>query len=65
MLYFSLEVFHCLANQNCGHIPVMLELGFNIAFNTVQVISQPVVLWAEETSTYSWSWFCTLNFHHG
>ena len=32
--------------------------GFKVAFNTVKVISQPVVLWAEETSTYSWSNFC-------
>ena len=28
--------------------------GFNAAFNTVQAISRRVVLWAEETSTYSW-----------
>ena len=27
----------------------------------IQVISRPVVLWAEETSTYSWSRFCTVN----
>ena len=33
--------------------------GFNVAFNTVKVISRPVVLWAEGTSTYSWSNFCT------
>ena len=25
MLYFTLEVFRCLANQNHGHICVMLE----------------------------------------
>ena len=34
---------------------------FYVAFNTVQVISRRVVLWAEETSTYSWSRFCTVN----
>ena len=34
---------------------------FNVAFNSVQVISGRVVLWAEETSTYSWSRFCTVN----
>ena len=36
-------------------------LSFSVAFNTVQVISRRVVLWAEETSTYSWSRFCTAN----
>ena len=30
-----------------------IYLGFNITFNTVYVISRQVVLWAEETSTYS------------
>ena len=38
-----------------------IYLGFNIALNTIQVISRRVVLWAEETSTYSWSRFCTVN----
>ena len=39
-----------------------IYLGFNVAFQRiVQVISQWVVLWAEETSTYSWSRFCTVN----
>ena len=40
---------------------LFIYLGFNIAFNTVWVISRRVVLWAEETSTYSWSGFCTVN----
>ena len=35
--------------------------GFYVAFNTVQVISRRVVGRAEETSTYSWSIFCTVN----
>ena len=35
--------------------------GVYVAFNTVQVISQQVVGRAEETSTYSWSRFCTIN----
>ena len=35
--------------------------GFYVALNTVQVISRRVVLWVEETSTYSWSRFCTVN----
>ena len=36
-------------------------MGFYVAFNTVQVISQRVVGRAEETSTYSSSGFCTVN----
>ena len=36
-------------------------LGFYVAFNTVQVISQRVVGRAEETSTYSSLGFCTVN----
>ena len=35
--------------------------GFYVAFNTVQVVSQ-VVARAEETSTYSSSGFCTVNY---
>ena len=40
---------------------LFIYLGFYIAFNTVQVISRRVVGMAEETSTYSWSRFCTVN----
>ena len=32
MLYFTLEVFRCLANQNRGHIRVMLELSSKLPF---------------------------------
>ena len=39
---------------------IFIYLGFYIDFNTVQVISQQVVGRAEETSTYSWSRFCTV-----
>ena len=35
--------------------------GLYVAFNTVKVISRRVILWAEETSTYSSSGFCTVN----
>ena len=38
-----------------------IYLGFHITFNTAKVISRQVVLWAEETSTYSWSTFCTVS----
>ena len=40
---------------------LFIYLGFYIAFNTVQIISQRVVGRAEETSTYSLSGFCTVN----
>ena len=42
-------------------ISFFIYLGFYVAFNTVQVISRWVVGRAEETSTYSWSRFCTVN----
>ena len=38
-----------------------IYLGFCVAFNTVQFMSRRVVERAEETSTYSWSGFCTVN----
>ena len=40
-----------------------MYLGFYIAFNTEQVISEQVVERAEETSTYSSLGFCTLNIY--
>ena len=36
-------------------------LGFYVTFNTVQVISRWIVGRAKETSTYSWSRSCTVN----
>ena len=42
-------------------VDLSIYLGFYVAFNTVQVISGQVVGRAEETSTYSWSRFCTVN----
>ena len=39
---------------------LLIYMGFSVAFNTVQVISQWRVLWTEETSTYSWPRFCTV-----
>ena len=38
-----------------------IYFGFYVAFHTVQVISRRVVGRAEETSTYSWLRFCTVN----
>ena len=38
-----------------------IDLGFYVAFNTVQGISRRVVGRAEETSTYSWSRFFIVN----
>ena len=40
---------------------LFIYFGFYVTFNTVQVISRRVVGRAEETSTYSWSRFCTVN----
>ena len=40
---------------------VIYLFGVYFTFNSVQVISRQVVLWAEETSTYSWSSFCCSN----
>ena len=37
MLYFTGEVFHRLANQNRGHIRVMLELEFQDEVQLYQV----------------------------
>ena len=45
---------------NCGFY-YYYYLGFYVAFNTVQVISQREVGRAEKTSTYSLSGFCTVN----
>ena len=42
-------------------IYLFIYLGFYVAFNTVQVISQWVVGRAEETSTYSSLGFCSVN----
>ena len=50
-----------ITNENNNTIRVFIYLGFYVAFNTVQVISQRVVGRAEETSTYNWSSFCTVN----
>ena len=42
-------------------VSLFTYFGFYITFNTVQVISGRVVGRAEETTTYSWSRFCTVN----
>ena len=45
-----------------GSVPNSLFFVFIWGFTSlVQVISQRVLLWAEETNTYSWSRFCTVN----
>ena len=41
---------------------LFIYFGLYVAFHTVQVISRGVVGRAEETSTYSWSRFCTVNY---
>ena len=40
---------------------LFIYLGFYVTSNTIQVISRRVVGRAEETSTFSWSGFCTVN----
>ena len=40
---------------------LIFYLWFHTAFNTIQIISRRVVGRAEETSTYSWSRFYTVN----
>ena len=43
-------------------VQLIYLFGFQCRFQSfVQVISRRVVLWAEETSTYTWSRFCTIN----
>ena len=42
-------------------VNLFIYLGFYRTFNTVQVISRWEIGRAEETSTYSWSRFCTVN----
>ena len=54
-----------LARPQVGKLVIIylfIYLGFYIAFNTVQVISRWVVGRGEETSTYSSSGFCTVNY---
>ena len=53
--------FYLDQSDTFGWIYLFIYLGFYVAFNTVQVISQRVVGRAEETSTYSSSGFCTVN----
>ena len=48
-------------NHKTTPFHLFIYLGFYVAFNTVQVISRQVVGRAEETNTYSWSRFCTVN----
>ena len=65
----SLNIWHVTVGNNeyhpqyCLHMRqnLFIYLGFHVTSNTVQTISRLVVLWAEETSTYSWSRFCTVN----
>ena len=54
---FTLLAFPAAFNTLC----LFIYLGFNVSFNTVQVISRRVVGRAEETSTYSSLGLCTVN----
>ena len=59
--FFSLPIFIPYLNS-LTFIYLFIYLVFNVAFNTVQVISRWVVGKAQETSTYSWSRFCTVSY---
>ena len=50
LCYFNID-FHHASIQKCYFMILFIYLGFNVAFNTVQVISRRVVGRAEETST--------------
>ena len=50
--------FYRSKSQQQGHY--LFIWGFTL-LSTLQDISRRVVGWAEETSTYSWSRFCTVN----
>ena len=52
----------CFSFVNHYFVYLFIYLGFYVTFNTVQVISRRVVGRAEETSTYSLSGFCTVNY---
>ena len=62
VLHFELIFLYVVVNilnsysLNC----LFVYLWFYVAFSMVQVISRRVVRRAEETSTYSWSRFCTV-----
>ena len=65
--WFTTQIFNmeyvCLAFKGlCGaEWPLYIYLRFYITFNTVHHITQGSFLWAEETSTNSWSRFCAVN----
>ena len=60
---FSLCVLDskCFWSKYILTLYLFIYLGFNVAFNTVRVISRRVVGRAEETSTYSSLGLCTVN----
>ena len=61
-MYAIKKITWQLLNVNLRHISLrFIYVGFNVAFNTVSVMSWQLVLWAEETSADSWSRFCTVN----
>ena len=66
MVVFGYNNFN-LINRSCVLCVLALRghsiylVGVLRRFHTVQVISQWEVGRAEETSTYSWSGFCTVN----
>ena len=60
-LYIRLTLLQYTNNYKQWEFILFIYLGFYVDFNTVQVISREVVGRAEETGTFSWSRFCTVN----
>ena len=58
---YVLHIIDRLIDDCCEPVTRFCLFGVYVAFNTVQVISRRVVGRAEETSTYSWLGFCTVN----
>ena len=52
-----IPLFHCRQFASS----LILFFGFNASFETAWVISGKLVLWADKTSSHSWSSFCTVN----
>ena len=59
--YKSINFSKRITCELSNSVYLFIYLGFNAGFNTVQVISQRIVGRAEETTTYSWSRFCTVS----
>ena len=62
LIYSLVHMHPWMTTHVLEGLDLFIYLRFYVAFNTVQVISRWVVGRAEETSTYSSSGFCTVNY---